>query len=235
MGFQKLKRIFNRESEGGLTLVRADERKKEVCLNIIEKARDRDITVTLLLIEIPSPKLRKAIQERDLNGHIRFVDCVTKTITNDELPEEEHVKYVDEPHNLSVLDTQLSMISKEQEEEEVLMIIDSLAPLFGYNSSKEVGEFLRRIKERSKTLEQRIALVKEGGRLERRVEGEIYGLLDRLIITDISESEIHIREGSSPGFMTIHLHRDIPEALGWGAGESLNFSIEGDDKLLLKK
>lgn len=154
----------------------------DVNVSLVEEASGRDTPVIYVATKRPYLMMRDALQENGVEHDIvHFVDCIVKTLTNEKVPEDEGVLYLNRTDDLSNISTAVSSIDISTGKKGTVLIIDSLAALLAAHPTEKVARFITDTQERVETTEMNLVLFDEGSSVEKEVGKEIYETIDNVL------------------------------------------------------
>ncbi|MDY6777699.1 MAG: hypothetical protein SVU32_03475 [Candidatus Nanohaloarchaea archaeon] len=162
------------------------------------------------------------------NTHI--IDCISREIDEEEI-DAEHVAYVDSPNRLDQIITHLGIVAKRFDQEPVVIVLDSIRGILGYNTEEEVRSFLRRLSEKAETFDMRFKLFKSSKDLA-EFEEEIDHLFEETIHVSESTSPIVAEDGQG---LTLHIPSAVSQYLDWSSGDRLEADLVDGETVFLTR
>lgn len=154
----------------------------DVNVELVKEASSRATAVIYVATKQPYLQLKQALQEQDVEQDpVHFVDCIIKTVTNEKLPGDDDVLYLNRNADLRNISTGISIKAQHASEKRAVLIIDSLAALLAAQDTDAVAQFITDIQERLETTEMNLVLFDEGQTVEDMIGQEIYDVVDNVI------------------------------------------------------
>lgn len=179
---QELEAVFEDQH---CSLLKVDEdRFFDINAEMVREAYERRRHVIYVAVEKPYLMLKKKLKEKGISsGRVHFVDAIIKTITNEELVEDDKDKvlYLKKTGELRNISTAILSQARRASSSKKLLIIDSLEALLASHDDDKVKDFLLNIQEMLDTVEMNLVLFDEGREVEDAVGKEIYSMVDNVI------------------------------------------------------
>lgn len=167
-----------------------DARIADVVAALIGMADERQSSIIYVGVKESYLQIREAAMEQGVSAdHARFVDCVIDTLPDSDIPKEKGVVYANRDESLPNIATSIATLVQDVREEQVVVVIDSLAACLDNHTADEVSSFLETLQEQSQTKDNSIVLFDEGDIVEEQIGAELFDAIDQTLFIEDTDYE----------------------------------------------